>query len=95
MAFAKCLNTDHAAIKQQGNSFVIDGSASGKPQQFHDCDHIVALYEQSGMKDGKLEKQGSGFKFTPLPADLPEWSAAVKKAHSKRAAMFMAEEDLF
>jgi len=93
-AFAKCLNKDHAQIKQQGNSFIIDGKATGTAQPFHDCTHLVAIYQKTGMAEGKLETvDADTFKFTPNPADLAEWTAGVQKAHQKRGALFY--DDLY
>jgi hypothetical protein len=83
-AFAGCLNKDHAQIVAKGaTSFTIKGKGANA---FHDCDAIVNIYQKTGMTHGKLVKAADGsFEFTPLAADLPAWSAAVKSAAGKSA----------
>jgi hypothetical protein len=76
-AFAGCLQKDNAVITQADpTSFKISAKAGGS---FHDCDSIVNIYKSSGETHGKLVQNSDGsFNFSPLPADLPAWTSAVK-----------------
>jgi hypothetical protein len=76
-AFAGCLHQDNAVISQETpTSFKISAKTGGN---FHDCDSIVNIYKSTGETQGKLvENKDLSYTFTPLAADLPGWTSAVK-----------------
>ncbi|KIN07515.1 hypothetical protein OIDMADRAFT_174476 [Oidiodendron maius Zn] len=78
-AFAGCLQKDNAVISQATpTSFKISGKNG---DNFHDCTSIVNIYKSSGETHGKLVANADGsYTFSPLAADIPAWSAAVKKS---------------
>ena len=80
-AFEGCLQKDNTVITQNNPTTFKIASKNGG--DFNNCTSIVNSYKSSGETHGKLiENTDGSFEFSPIPADLPTWTSAVKNKSS-------------